>query len=117
MAAAAARRGLLALAAVEGRADLPHQAGRARDGEVDLHGNGQAGLVADLLRGRRIALRQGFIDHHGQILATPQCGQRRLAPLGHFDFHAQLRSHDRSAVARAFDSRHHQNAHVSAPSS
>ena len=86
MAAAAARRASVCSRSRRLRAARISRTrrGRSRDGEVDLHGNGQAGVFADLLRGRRIALGQGFVDHHGQetrgaaMRPAPPCAPRPL---------------------------------------
>jgi hypothetical protein len=100
----AAGHGLLALAAVESRANLADKARRSGDGEVDLQRNSQARLFADAVGGYRVALGKSFVDDEGLKLALAQAGEGFATTLGHFNRDAQLLLDLIRAVARAFDS-------------
>ena len=107
----AAGQGLLALAAVQGGADLADEAGGAGEGEVDLQGNGEAGALPDGLGCSGVALGHALIHDDGDVLMGAQSGQRRFSSFGHFHVHAQLRANHGGAVAGAFNSSHDQDIH------
>jgi hypothetical protein len=100
----AAGHRLLALAAMQGRANLADETGGSRDGEVDLQRNGQAGLLADAVGACGVAFSEGLVDHDSQKLSFAQAAEGFAAACGHFNRHSQLLLDDIGAVARTFNS-------------